>query len=79
MQVLANRVARLGIWTLDLGDQRVHWSPELEDIFGIERGSFGGTQAAFHALVHPADLPRLQKAIGDSLATGDEYCVVFRY
>jgi PAS domain S-box-containing protein len=79
MQVLASHAARLGTWTLHLDEDRVQWSPELEDIFGIERGGFGGTQAAFHALVHPADLPRVQQAIGASLASGDEYCVIFRY
>jgi PAS domain S-box-containing protein len=76
---LANRVARLGTWTLLLEEDRVQWSPELEEIFGIERGSFGGTQAAFHALVHPADLARVKQAIAASLASGDEYCVIFRY
>jgi PAS domain S-box-containing protein len=79
MRVLANRVARLGVWNLDLPEDRVQWSPELEEIFGLERGSFAGTQAAFHALVHPADLPRVQQAINESLASGEEYCVIFRY
>ena len=79
IQKFANRVARLGTWTLHLEEDRVQWSPELEDIFGIERGSFGGTQADFHAMVHPADLARVQGAIGGSLASGNEYCVIFRY
>jgi len=74
-----SRLARMGTWALDFSDERVHWSPELEDVFGMERGSFAGTQAAFHELVHPVDLPRLQKAVGDSLASGTEYCVLFRY
>ncbi len=43
MQVLANRVARLGVWTLAAGRGSRDWSPELEEIFGVERGSFGGT------------------------------------
>ncbi len=79
MQVLASRVARLGTWTLLLDEDRVIWSPELEEIFGVEPGSFGGTQAAFHALVHPQDLSRLRQAISASLSSGEEYCVIFRY
>ncbi|MEO8309195.1 MAG: PAS domain S-box protein [Pseudomonadota bacterium] len=79
LQVLASRVPRLGTWTLDLKEDRVIWSPELEDIFGIERDSFVGTQAAFHSYVHPLDLARLQKAIGESLEKGEEYCTIFRY
>ena len=61
MRVLANRVARMGIWTLDLTEDRVQWSPELEDIFGLERGTFGGTQAAFHALVHAGGSAKTEK------------------
>ncbi len=71
--------ARMGAWTLYLNEDRVTWTPELEDVFGIERGSFGGTQAAFRALVYPGDLPRLQEEIERSLVSGREYCVVFRY
>ena len=71
--------ARTGAWTLHLGDERVVWTPELEDVFGIERGRFGGTRQAFHDLVHPDDLPRLTAGIDRSLHTGEEYCVVFRY
>ena len=69
----------MGAWSLHLDEDRVTWSPELEDVFGIPRGSFAGTQAAFHAMVYPADLPRLQQEIARSLATGEEYCVIFRY
>ncbi|MEJ0100829.1 MAG: PAS domain S-box protein [Pseudomonadota bacterium] len=75
----ASGLARMGAWTQYLDDDRVAWSAELEDVFGIERGSFGGTQAAFRALVYPSDLPRLQEEIARSLVSGQEYCVVFRY
>lgn len=75
----ANRLARMGMWTLYLDEDRVVWSAELEHVFGLERGSFPGTEAAFQALVNPVDLPRLRQAISDSLATGEEYCVIFRF
>jgi PAS domain S-box-containing protein len=75
----AGAAARTGAWALHLPGDRVTWTPELEDVFGIERGSFAGTRDAFHALVYPADLPRLQGEIARSLASGGEYCVVFRY
>ncbi len=74
-----NRLVRMGTWTLHVGDGSVEWSPELEDVFGMARGSFAGTEAAFHALVHPLDLPRLVQTIQQSLSTGQEYCLVFRY
>lgn len=76
---LFNRHARMGAWTLHLPKKLVAWSPELEDVFGLERGSFGGTEEAFEALVNPVDLPRLRAAVRDSLQSGAEYCVIFRY
>jgi PAS domain S-box-containing protein len=51
----------------------------MEDVFGIARGSFGGTAEAFRSLVHPEDLPRLRDEVARSLRTGEEYCVIFRY
>jgi len=75
----ANRLARMGMWTLHIDEDRVVWSPELEHVFGLERGSFPGTEAAFQSLVSPVDLPRLRQAIADSLASGEEYCVIFRF
>src|SRR6188768_1272962 len=77
--LFANRLVRMGLWTLYLDDDRVLWSPELETVFGLEPGSFGGSQAAFRALVNPVDLPRLEKAMHDSIASREEYCVIFRY
>ena len=39
---LAMRAARMGVWSRDLPDGRVWWSPELEEIFGLAPGTFGG-------------------------------------
>lgn len=75
----AQRLARMGLWTLHLDPERLDLSPELEEVLGLERGSFRGTLAAFQELVSPLDLPRVQKAIGDSLESGAEYCVNFRF
>jgi PAS domain S-box-containing protein len=75
----ANRLARMGMWTLHIDERRVVWSPELEHVFGLERGSFPGTEAAFESLVSPMDLPRLRQAVAESLASGEEYCVIFRF
>ena len=69
----------MGLWTLHLEPERLELSAELEEVLGLDRGSFRGTLAAFQAVVSPMDLPRVQKAIGDSLETGDEYCVTFRF
>lgn len=75
----AHRLARMGLWTLHLKPERLVLSRELEEVLGLAQGSFPGTLAAFQEMVNPLDLPRLRKAIGDSLESGAEYCVTFRY
>lgn len=75
----AHRLARMGLWTLHLKPERLVLSRELEEVLGLAQGSFPGTLAAFQEMVSPLDLPRLRKAIGDSLESGAEYCVTFRY
>ena len=78
-QQFTDRLVRMGTWTLHPGDDRVEWSPELEDVFGLAQGAFPGTQASFRELVHPSDVQRLQETVDQSLASGEEYCVLFRY
>ena len=36
------------------------WTPELEALYGLPPGSFGGTYEAWTALVHPDDLPQAE-------------------
>jgi len=61
---LAQQAARLGTfdWNVQTGVNT--WTPEMEALYGLPRGSFGGTHADFENLVHPEDrglLARLQE------------------
>src|SRR6185436_3723584 len=38
MLTLAMQSSRMGVWELDLATNTVSWSPELEEIFGLEKG-----------------------------------------
>jgi diguanylate cyclase (GGDEF)-like protein/PAS domain S-box-containing protein len=51
----AQRLARLGSWTLDHASGAVSWSEEVYRIFELAPGEFGGTYAAFLDAVHPED------------------------
>jgi PAS domain S-box-containing protein len=75
----ANRAARMGQWTLHLTEDRVRCSPELEDVFGLPRGSGPTTRDGYFALVSPLDLARLRKVIEDSLVSREEFSVSFRF
>jgi PAS domain S-box-containing protein len=75
----AFRLARMGRWTLHRDPERLDLSPELEEVMGLARGSFAGKLADFRHLVSPLDLPRVQQAAEDSLQTGEQYSVTFRF
>jgi PAS domain S-box-containing protein len=76
---LAMQGARMGTWLLDIESDRVEWSAELEEIFGLTPGAFAGNQAAFRSLVHPDDESRLNRAVQQAIENGTDYIVEFRF
>jgi PAS domain S-box-containing protein len=66
---LAQQAARIGTfeWNIQTGVNT--WTPELEALYGLPRGGFGGTQTAFENLVHPDDLDRVKKLAERSLTS----------
>ncbi len=75
---LAMRGGRMGTWVRDLTDHRVHWSADLEALFGLDPGSFEGSESAFFELVHPEDRATLEKSIAQALEQKTHYTVQFR-
>lgn len=75
---MALDASRIGLWEWDRATGRVEWSEGVEDLFGVERGSFQGTYTAFLGLVHPDDREAVEAAIESSLATGADYQVLHR-
>ena len=73
---LALTASRMGIWEWDLAAQRVHWSPECHEIFGMH--DFDGTVASFERLVHPDDRAVNAARIVHAVATGTDYASEFR-
>lgn len=76
---LALQAGRMGWWTRDLVSGEVTWSQELEEIFGIPRGSFRGTRERFLDFVHPDDRDLVTAAVTRSVETGEDYAVKFRF
>jgi PAS domain S-box-containing protein len=52
---LAQQAARIGVFEWDIQTGVNTWSPELEELYGLQPGAFPGTQPAWEALVHPVD------------------------
>jgi PAS domain S-box-containing protein len=76
---LAMRGGRMGAWSRDLSTNEVWWSPELEAIFGLEPGSFEGTEDGFLALVHEEDRSTVAQAVENAIKQRTDYEVEFRF
>ncbi len=75
---LALEVARMGTWDWNLLTDEVELSKDLDDIFRLPPGAFGGTFGEFFELVHPDDRAALRAAIDGALAGDDEFEIEFR-
>lgn len=63
----AQRLARLGSWTLNLDDNVLTWSDELYRIYGLDPREFTPTYDAFMRLVHPEDVDFVAKEVERSV------------
>ncbi len=69
----AQTLAHFGSWEWDLRANRVTWSDELYEIFGVDRASFTPSLEAFLALVHPEDRARVTQAADENRQRGTPY------
>jgi PAS domain S-box-containing protein len=66
--VEAQRIAKIGSWEFDIRNNRLKWSDQIYEIFGIPKSIAASTAEAFFAVVHPSDRDRLQAAQQAALA-----------
>jgi diguanylate cyclase (GGDEF)-like protein/PAS domain S-box-containing protein len=57
---LALQAASMGTWDVDCVRNVSTWSIQMEALFALAPGTYGGTRAAFRALVHPDDLAAVE-------------------
>lgn len=74
----AQRIAGVGSWEWDIVTDRVTWSDEHHRIFGIEPGTFNGTEAAFLGFVHPDDREALAASDRGSDIAAPPYEATYR-
>lgn len=70
--------AQMGSWQWDIASSHVHWSPQVEVLFGIPPGSFPGTLEAYAGYLHPDDRDMVQQAINSALEGHSEFRVEHR-
>ena len=58
----AQRIAHVGSWEWDVPNDKLHWSDQLFEIFGIAKEQFEGNYQAFLCRIHPADRDAIERA-----------------
>ncbi len=67
---LAQEAGNIGLLDIDLVAGRNYWTPQLEKMFGLEVGSFGGTLDDWEALLHPDDAQQASLNFQQTIANG---------
>ena len=67
---LSQQVARVGSFEWNIKVNVNRWTPELEAMYGLKPGTFGGTFEAWEKLVHPDDLAEAKRRLTDALDKG---------
>jgi PAS domain S-box-containing protein len=69
----AQRLANLGSWSWDIRQDRVSWSDQLFEIYGVPRQGFKGTVDQFLSFVHPDDRAQVEDSIDGALRSGKSF------
>jgi PAS domain S-box-containing protein len=75
---LALDAGQIGVWDWDIVRDRIEWSAQVYEIFGVERSDLGGGMNHFTQLVYPEDREQVDEAVRASLQDGVPYAVEFR-
>ncbi len=66
----AQKVGQVGFWEFDLDADRLTWTDQVYEIFGVDRNSFATTFEAFRDFVPPEDLAVLTEQHHRALTEG---------
>ena len=77
---LAQRASRSGIWDWDIPTEKLDWSVEFFDLFGLNSATDNASFATWRKCVHPADLEAAEQhisaAIRDRTPLFNEYRIL---
>jgi len=74
----AQRIAHLGSWSNNLKTGLTEWSNESFRILGLEPGSVIPTMEIFFDLIHPDDLPEVEKTLREATEDLHDYSMEYR-
>ncbi len=76
---MALEAAKMGKWDWNIQTGEIHWSDNLEQLFGITPGTFNGRYETVLAMMHPDDRPLVLQAINRAVYEGEDYNIEFRF
>jgi PAS domain S-box-containing protein len=79
MLSMAMQSSRMGAWEQEFATEIVHWSEELEEIFGLEPGTSPATRSAFYELIHEEDRQGMWAGVETAIEERRSYNIEFRF
>jgi len=79
MLSMAMQSSSMGVWENDLATGIVTWSEELEAIFGLEKGSFQGSEQHYYQLMHEDDRQGVWHEVQRATKEKRPYNIEFRF
>ncbi|MEH1855063.1 MAG: PAS domain-containing protein [Nostoc sp.] len=76
---LALEAARMGNWDWNITTGEVHWSANLEKLFGMVPGTFDGQYETVMTMIHPDDRESVVLAINRAVYEREDYNIEFRF
>ena len=75
---IALEVGHIDSWDWEIESNSLRWSTDLDESFGLVRGSPGMSYETFMELVHPQDRTLVDQAMKHALEEGTDFIVEFR-
>jgi PAS domain S-box-containing protein len=75
---ITQEAVHVGMFEWDVQSNKLYQSPEMERIYGVSPGSFGGTYDAWFERVHPDDRQRLERQVQHHVHDGGTVDSEFR-
>ena len=75
---LAQQAGKIGTFEWNLQTGEITWTQELEALYGLEPGSFGGKYENWTQLLHPDDIAKTKEEIAKVTNSGGELDIEFR-
>ena len=75
---MAQKAANIGSWHWNMQTDELHWSEQVEPMFGFKPGEFAKTNEAFLKCIHPDDLQSVTDSVDAAVETNGKYDIEHR-